>query len=46
MNKIDIEFVEKLIELKEKDIYKFYELKGIIEGILLAQNNIKGVLNA
>lgn len=41
MNKIDMEFVEKLIELKEKDIYKFYELKGIIEGILLAQNNIK-----
>ena len=32
-------FCIKLVKLKQKDIYKFYELKGMINGILLAQNN-------
>lgn len=33
------QFCIKLVELKQKDIYKFYELKGMMNGILLAQNN-------
>lgn len=40
------EFIENLIKLKEKDVCKFYELKGMIEEILLEKNNIKGDLNA
>ena len=31
------ELAERLKELKEKNPYKFYELKGIVEGLYLAQ---------
>lgn len=31
------EFADKLKELREKDPYKYYELKGIVEGLYLAQ---------
>jgi len=31
------EFAIKLKELKEKDPYKFYELKGIMKGIVAIQ---------
>ena len=36
------EFAEKLKELREKDPYKFYELKGIVEGIVAIQTG-KGI---
>lgn len=40
------EFGEKLKELREKDIYKFYELKGIVEGVYAIQtgNKIEDIL--
>lgn len=31
------EFADKLKELREKDPYKYYELKGIVEGLHLAK---------
>lgn len=37
MNKDFYEFVEKIKELREKDINRFYEIKGILEGLLMAQ---------
>lgn len=41
------EFAIKLKELKGKDPYKFYELKGIVEGIDAIQTGkgIEGILN-
>jgi len=36
------EFADKLKELREKAPYKFYELKGIVEGITAIQTG-KGI---
>lgn len=36
------EFADKLKELREKDPYKFYELKGIVKGIVAIQTG-KGI---
>lgn len=39
MEKLELkEFCGKLIKLKNKDIHKFYELKRIMEELLLSQN--------
>lgn len=38
------EFAHDLEELREKDPYKFYELKGIVEGITAIQTG-KGIEN-
>lgn len=38
LNNRDIEFIKRLMQLKESSIYDYYRILGMMEGLLIAQN--------